>query len=252
MWIIILFLIASIIFAYDIFLFKRLGRQTEDGLANVDFSSLPPPVATQVTPAVTEPAPTVAPTAVTLPESASVPVPFLVQAPSGNWDEVHEETCEETSLLMVAHFLKREAISSVEAGEQEIQELLSYQNGHGYKVDVTVKQLAEIAEGVYGFKKARIEPASITAIKTEIAAGRPVIVPAAGRLLPNPNFRSPGPLYHMLVVKGYDKDGFITNDPGTRKGNGFRYSYEALDNAIHDWNPDDIMKGERVFLVFDL
>ena len=47
--------------------------------------------------------------------------------------------------------------------------------------------------------------------------GVPVLLPAAGRLLRNPYFSGQGPLYHMLVVKGYTRDGkIITDDPGTR------------------------------------
>jgi hypothetical protein len=40
------------------------------------------------------------------------------------------------------------------------------------------------------------------------------------------------------VIRGYDEtEGeFITNDPGTRMGNGYRYKYEKLIAAVHDWN----------------
>jgi hypothetical protein len=71
-----------------------------------------------------------------------------------------------------------------------------------------------------------------------LVSGKLVIIPAAGRLLGNPNFSGQGPIYHMLVVRGFDnKTGeFITNDPGTRKGEGYRYKYSVLINAIHDWS----------------
>jgi hypothetical protein len=96
-----------------------------------------------------------------------------------------------------------------------------------------------------------VHDVTINSIKTEIAAGRPVIIPAAGKVLPNPNFKDGGPNYHMLVVKGYDANGFITNDPGTRLGENFRYTYDALINAIHDWDPTNILNGQKAFLVFD-
>jgi uncharacterized protein YvpB len=88
-------------------------------------------------------------------------------------------------------------------------------------------------------------------IKDELANGRPVIVGAAGKILPNPNFRNGGPNYHMLVVIGYDKNGFITNDPGTRKGQDFRYSFSDLFNAIHNWESNNILNGLKEYLVFD-
>jgi hypothetical protein len=54
----------------------------------------------------------------------------------------------------------------------------------------------------------------------------------------------------MLVIVGYDSNGFITNDPGTRKGEGYRYSFATLMAAIHDWNPTDIRQGTPAYLVF--
>jgi len=61
--------------------------------------------------------------------------------------------------------------------------------------------------------------------------------------LNNPNFKQPGPIYHMLVIKGYNSWEFITNDPGTRKGNSFKYPYSTLINAVHDWNHDLAVGG---------
>ena len=81
--------------------------------------------------------------------------------------------------------------------------------------------------------------------------GRPVIVPAAGRLLKNPFFKQPGPYYHMLVIKGVTADGkFITHDPGTKRGADFLYGQEALYNAINDW--DDArgtLSGRKAMIV---
>jgi len=74
-------------------------------------------------------------------------------------------------------------------------------------------------------------------------------VPAAGRELGNPNFTDPGPLYHMLVVRGYTENNFITNDVGTRKGENYQYKYDVLMNAIHDWNGGDVNNGQRVVIV---
>ena len=91
---------------------------------------------------------------------------------------------------------------------------------------------------------------TIEDIKREVAAGHPVILPAAGRLLPNPNFRQPGPIYHALIVKGYMRDGrIITNDPGTRNGKDFLYKPEALMNALHEWNSEDILLGSPAMIV---
>lgn len=186
------------------------------------------------------------------PEKALIEVPFTVQAPNSNWDATHEEACEEASLIILKHFIKKEPMGSPEQVEAEIQSMIKYETDNGYKQDITMDELAQIARDYYGFKTARVEKnITVEDIKRELAAGRPVIVPASGKKLDNPNFKNGGPLYHNLVIVGYDKKGFITNDPGTRKGEGFRYTYENLFNAIHDWNPTDINQGKKVYLVFD-
>ena len=74
-------------------------------------------------------------------------------------------------------------------------------------------------------------------IKKALSENRLVIVPTDGQKLKNPNFTQPGPPRHMLVIVGYDDTTreFITNDPGTRKGEGYRYSQDVLYEAILDY-----------------
>ncbi|MBI4122698.1 MAG: hypothetical protein HY462_01740, partial [Parcubacteria group bacterium] len=36
-------------------------------------------------------------------------------------------------------------------------------------------------------------------------------------------------------IRGYTPTQFITNDPGTKRGEEFVYPYNTLINAIHDW-----------------
>lgn len=187
-----------------------------------------------------------------LPERFSIKVPFTTQAPLVNWDNAHEEACEEASLIMVHHFVDKTTIISKESAETEIQDLLKYETENGFAIDVTVKELNQIAKGYYSLNKGRVVTnATIEKIKTEIAANRPVIIPAAGKMLGNPNFQNGGPIYHMLVITGYEGDEFITNDPGTRKGENYRYKQDVLFAAIHDWNSEDINNGAKNFLVFD-
>lgn len=187
-----------------------------------------------------------------LPEKFLLKVPFTVQAPNANWDATHEESCEEASLIILKHFIEKEPMGSAEQVEAEIQSMIKYETDNGYKQDVSMDELAQIAKNYYSFKTARVvNNITLDDIKKELVAGRPVIVPASGKLLDNPNFRNGGPLYHNLVIVGYDEKGFITNDPGTRKGEGFRYNFDNLFNAIHDWNTTDLNKGQKAYLVFD-
>lgn len=186
-----------------------------------------------------------------LPASVNLNVPFTPQAPHANWDLPYKETCEEASLLMVARYKRGEPIVSREDADKEILELVEFENNYfGYYEDTTAEETAKIARKYYGFESTEVVyDFTIEDIKKELAQGNPVLVPAAGRQLGNPYFRRPGPLYHMLVIRGYTKDKFITNDPGTRRGEKFVYDYDVLMNAVHDWNGGEVESGRRVMIV---
>lgn len=184
-----------------------------------------------------------------IPESGIIKVPFTSQAPLANWDATHEDACEEASLIMVWHFLQNNPFASKQAADQEILALANYEGKAGYGPSISASNLLVIAKDYYKLKGSVVKNATAETIKKEIAKGNPVIVPAAGKVLPNPNFRNGGPNYHMLVVTGYDKTQFITNDPGTRLGENFRYYFSDLTNAMHDWNADNILLGEKNILV---
>lgn len=187
-----------------------------------------------------------------LPAEINLKVPFTPQAPHANWELPYGEACEEASALMV-HFYFEKKTFTKESADKEIKKLVDFQTKkYGFYKDSTADETARFIKDYWKYKKVRVLPATIDAIKQELAAGRPVIIPAAGRLLGNPNFRRPGPLYHMLVIKGYTKDGkFITNDPGTRRGANYVYDQKAIMNAIHDWNGGDVNNGKKVILVVD-
>jgi uncharacterized protein YvpB len=187
-----------------------------------------------------------------LSENILLDVPFLSQAPFAKWDALHEDACEEASLIMVKYFLDGIEMISKEKGEKEIQDAVAFEKKNKYELSVTLDELNEIADKYYNLKTGRVEKnITIQDIKKELSSGKPVIVGAAGKVLPNPNFKNGGPNYHMLVIIGYDEKGFITNDPGTRLGKSFRYSFDDLYKSIHDWNPKNILNGEKNYLVFD-
>lgn len=74
-------------------------------------------------------------------------------------------------------------------------------------------------------------------IKAELARGNLVIIPIDGTKVENPYYTPPGPAKHKVVIRGYDDDTqeFITNDPGTKRGEAYRYGYQVLQNAIVDY-----------------
>ncbi len=188
-----------------------------------------------------------------LPESFDLAVPFTSQAPYAAWDAVHKEACEEASLSMVHAFYEGVSGGKIEAAkaEQRIQEIVAFERKtFGFFEDTDAEQTAQIAREFYGYQKIEIliDP-SVEDIKRQLVAGRPVIVPSAGRLLGNPFYNQPGPIYHMLVLRGYTKTKFITNDPGTRRGEGYQYSFDVVMQAMRDWNNGDVLNGRKVVLV---
>jgi len=186
-----------------------------------------------------------------LPYTINLAVPFTPQAPHANWDPPYQEACEEASLLMVARYKNGNIISSPEDADEEIWKLIKFENDFfGDYKHTTAEETAQIARIYYGFKNTEVVyDFTIDDVKKELAQGHPIIVPAAGRQLHNPYFRRPGPLYHMLVIRGYTQDKFITNDPGTKRGEEFVYKYEDLLNAVHDWNGGDVETGRKVMIV---
>ncbi|OHA52430.1 MAG: hypothetical protein A2991_03420 [Candidatus Terrybacteria bacterium RIFCSPLOWO2_01_FULL_58_14] len=204
--------------------------------------AVPPPPAAEEAPSEVAP----------LPSEVNLAIPFTVQAPFANWDRDHEDFCEEASVLMAASFVLGKDIPSPEFADARMYELKEFQLAHfGYFESTTAEETAMILRDHYGISAvAVVENPSEETIRRAVASGKAVIVPAAGRELGNPYFRQPGPLYHMLVVKGYTKDGrFITNDPGTKRGADYLYDPDVLLNAVHDWNGGAVETGRRAVII---
>jgi len=184
-------------------------------------------------------------------QSVNLNVPFTSQAPSGNWDLPFKEACEEASIIMVDKFYKNQSFQNASATEDEIKKIVEFEEQKlGFRLDTNAEQTAKILREYLGYANVRVKyDITVEDIKEELNQGRPVIIPAAGRMLGNPYYRQPGPPYHMLVVKGYTQTKFITNDPGTRHGKDFTYSFDTLYNAIHDWNNGDVENGRKAMIV---
>ncbi|MBI4407388.1 MAG: C39 family peptidase, partial [Candidatus Kerfeldbacteria bacterium] len=167
---------------------------------------------------------------IVIPKELNLAIPFTSQAPFANWDAVHEETCEEASILMAGRFLLGRGIADAQDAETAMLEIVaSEENDFGYGVSISAEHTVEVLVSIYPSLDAEVVfDFSWDDVKTALAQGYPVIAPAAGRELGNPNFTAPGPLYHMLVIKGYTDQIVITNDPGTRKGADYTYSYDTL------------------------
>ncbi len=182
-----------------------------------------------------------------LPATFNLAVPFSSQAPQGVWDELHEDACEEASIYMAAEYFAGTGDVKIDpaAADAVITALVHKgEQDFGHGLSITAAQTVELIEAYYpNFTAEIIENPSVEDLKRLLVDGYPVIVPALGRELGNPNFSGEGPLYHMLVLRGYDATHFITNDPGTRLGQGYQYTYDVLMSAIADWNNGDPVNG---------
>jgi len=187
-----------------------------------------------------------------LPDEINLDVPFTPQAPFAVWDFFHDNACEEAAVLMVGHFWQNLPIKSPADAERELYALRDLEEKiFGYSKDTTAEETARFMQEFYGFKKVEVRyNITIDDIKAEVGMGYPVILPLDGHGPLNPYFRGNGPDYHMLVVKGYTKDGkFVVNDPGTKRGKDYVYDEEYLYNAIHDWNGGDVANGQKAMIV---
>ncbi len=209
----------------------------------------PPPAAPTIPPPTT-PAPQPKPIA----GEANLAVPFTPQAPHADWGLPYQEACEEASLMMANAYLTNAGAFTPDEADRQILALVAWEKQRfGYYEDTTAEEVATMAREYYKFPRSKaVKISSIEDVKNEIRKGLPVLLPAAGRELRNPYFSGAGPLYHMLVAKGFTNDGkIITNDPGTRRGADYLYDPAVLWNAIHDWNGGDVAHGAKVMVVVE-
>lgn len=189
-----------------------------------------------------------------LPNRAFVKVPFSPQAPYGTWGQPYQDACEEASVVMAMAWVRGVEALPPSRADAEIRHLVAYEQYYfGYDRDSAIRETAKLFTHVYGYERIRIAYGiTVADIKAELALGNLVLLPTAGALLKNPYYLNPPP-YHMVVVTGYDDDAqeFIANDPGTRNGESYRYPYETLWNAVHDWTGDaaTILNGEKAMIV---
>lgn len=198
-----------------------------------------PPTAPPPAPAVAPTPEAVKPTTATaaLPAEANLKVIFIPQAPFKIWDAIHDDACEEAAVLMLQAYVNRETSLSLEEMDRRILDLVQYQNDTlGYFESTDAATTVQFMRDRLNLPNARaVALTSPDDIRRQIVAGHPVALPTDGRALKNPNFRNGGPVYHMVVVKGFMKDKFITNDPGTRKGADYVYDAKLLWGAIADY-----------------
>lgn len=185
-------------------------------------------------------------------------VPFTPQAPLGEWqDPVQQDGCEEASTLIAVSWAKGEPLGSPQIAKEKMFNISSWQEqNYDSAIDTSTQDtLDRIIKGYFKYQSASLSyPTEIEDLIESLTEETVIIAPMNGQALGNPHFTSPGPERHMLVIIGYDykTQEFITNDPGTRWGQGYRYNQQVLWQAIRDYPTGDhepIIGQNKVIIV---
>lgn len=170
------------------------------------------------------------------PESFQLQVPFVCQAPFGNWN-IHEDSCEEAAILMDYSYLENKPLSS-EYADKEFLVMRTWQRDHyGQEKDMTCAEAAKFANDYYGYKNSKsFDNITATDIKRQISSGNLVIVPVMTHSLLNPHYGAKS-VYHFVLIKGYNKEGVITNDAGIKEGESYFYPWDVIFSAIDAQTP---------------
>jgi hypothetical protein len=183
-------------------------------------------------------------------------VPFIVQAPHAQWDELkYQDACEEASLVMADAWLQGDRHIAKNEAEDKMEELFEKEiEIFGEAIDTSVADTVKVFEQHYNHEAEIINNVTMSQMYDILNEGNIIIVPTNGKWLNNPHFTNGGPERHMLVVTGFDRKNkeFITNDPGTRLGRGYKYKDSTLFNAIRDYktgNKKDIQEIHKNIIV---
>lgn len=169
------------------------------------------------------------------PISKDLSVPYAPQAPFSNWT-VHEESCEEAAIYMYHGFLENISYPNNRIPEAEADTAFRAMKqwqvaNYGSEPDLTMTALGNFAQSYYGYTPVVTRNVTAEDIKQAIFDGHPVVVPVMTHSLQN-NMYGPVSVYHVLLIKGYDANGVITNDAGVGNGPDHHYNWAVLWQAI--------------------
>ena len=190
------------------------------------------------------------------PAKARLAVPYVSEVPDGKWVGSWKNACEEASLAMVDGYYSGQKSVSIAKAKAFMQKLFNIERklwGSDANSDAarTLRLIADNSD----FNGRIVEAPTAGDVKSELDGGRPVIAPINGFTLGNKNipFLPTASGYHMFVIIGYDDAAreFIVNDTGDLiDGPGHRYGYDALMNAVRDYDYADKKTDGPARLIF--
>jgi len=183
-----------------------------------------------------------------LPAELNLEAPFYSQAPFSNWDYPWQEACEEASVLLVANVYFEHDWTREEFNEQ-ILALVDWENEvFGSYEHTDVDQTVKILEEYLDLETIVHQDPTFEDVQTILARGHLIVMTFAGKELGNPFFTNGGPIYHAMMIKGY-KEGekVIVHDVGTRRGEDYVYTWEVIENSLHDY-AEPIQDGAKRYI----
>ena len=179
-------------------------------------------------------------------------VSFTSQSPFGDWSQPWQDACEESSLVMVDSFYHDRTLNNSIAEQAILNVLKMKEKYYGASLDENAEQIADMVNKFFSWEARVVENPTLDQMKKELDEKRPIILPTDGKQLKNPNFLNGGPDYHVIVLSGYNekKKVFVSQDPGTKKGHNYEYSYETIMSAMHDFLPNNQTKNAKKLAVF--
>ncbi|MBN2546189.1 MAG: hypothetical protein JXB50_10360 [Spirochaetes bacterium] len=184
------------------------------------------------------------------PNCLNINMAFFPQAPYADWALPYQEACEEASVLLTANSLKKFNLD-LKSFDAELLKLIEWEKARfGDYLHTNVKHTEIMIREYFNLRTKIHKNPTFEDIASIIAKGNLIIAPFSGKLLDNPYFTNGGPRYHMLVIKGYNKEkqSIITHDVGTRRGADFVYSWDNIQESLHDWHNIDMKLGEKLII----
>lgn len=177
-------------------------------------------------------------------------VPFVCQAPLGDWaNPCQQNGCEEACLIMASKWLQGAKEIDKKKAVEELVALCNYEKERlGFFEDTSISDTAILWRNFFKRDCEVIENPSEKTLCDILAKGRVIAVPINGtKGLRSPYYRLANLERHMVLLIGYNRKDkvFIVNDPGTKNGSQNEFGQKRFLGAIQDYSSG----GKRV-LVF--
>ena len=200
---------------------------------------VPKPAPEEILPVITEVIPEIIEQIFPLPSAVMYAVPFVAQAPFGNWADAEQNYgCEEASLLMGVYWARGDVLTP-EIALREIKAMSKFEKDkYDALHDTPFKDTFDVPKSYSRHEDAYLQyDIEAEDIKRALADGSVVVIPIDGTSVNNIYYTPPGPFRHQIIVIGYDDSTqeFITHDPGTMHGGNYRYGYKTIEDSLMDY-----------------